>query len=305
MAELHYKTSCTVVGYERTSLTLVPSRATSVTLDPLHEAFLFDCVTKGLKPRTIEVYDRTIKLLSAYVSKPLDQVTRLDAMNFVNHLRTRMSDRTLHHRIRVLNIFYAFLVSSGCVATDPFAGIRPKYQSQPQLTATDDQVLKLLIACAGSPSPNRNVALVKILADTGCRKEEASSLCASDVNLDNRRITFRVSKTKPRIVPLTSELHSVLGKYLEVRGCEGATSSSLWGVGNPYALVNYVVVKYSNGTLTPHSLRRKFAVDWIRKGGSETSLMRIAGWSSRSMISLYTSAVGDELAQEEFSRILS
>jgi len=48
--------------------------------------------------------------------------------------------------------------------------------------------------------------------------------------------------------------------------------------------------------LTAHSFRRGLATRWLRSGGSEVHLMRVAGWSSPRMVARYTSAVATEEA---------
>ncbi len=43
-------------------------------------------------------------------------------------------------------------------------------------------------------------------------------------------------------------------------------------------------------TLHPHQLRHFFADAWLKENGSESGLMRAAGWSNRSMLDRYASA---------------
>ena len=40
----------------------------------------------------------------------------------------------------------------------------------------------------------------------------------------------------------------------------------------------------------PHQLRHTFAHLWLSEGGSETNLMRLAGWQSRAMLRRYGAA---------------
>lgn len=286
---------------QRTPLHLVPSQPISVPLDPTLTAFLLHCDAKGLKPRTMELYKRTVRFFSHWLAKPLTETTKLDALTYISELRNEYQAQTIHTRALVLRVFFQFLVTEGITEVNPFATIKPKFQHKPQLTATDEQLTRLLLGCVASPSPTRNVLLATLLIDTGARKGEIGSLASTDLNLENSRVTFRESKTKPRIVALSPRLQSVAAKYLGER----EPHESLWNVKNPYDLVEYVVKTYSRGELTPHSIRRHFAVSFLRSGGSETSLMRIAGWSSTAMVRIYTEAVGQELANDELMRYFS
>jgi hypothetical protein len=55
--------------------------------------------------------------------------------------------------------------------------------------------------------------------------------------------------------------------------------------------------------LPAHALRRGDAVNWLRRGGSQTSLMVIAGWRNPVMVSKYTRALAADLALEEARRL--
>ena len=51
--------------------------------------------------------------------------------------------------------------------------------------------------------------------------------------------------------------------------------------------------------LTAHAFRRGFAIDWLRRGGTEQGLKSVAGWSSGLMVERYTRSAKAELAIEE------
>ena len=149
----------------------------------------------------------------------------------------------------------------------------------------------------------RDVALLTLLVDTGARKRELASLTAADIDLTSGTVRFPVSKTMVRTVPLTDRAVVALGRWL--REPRHRRRLAVVGDATPYQLVRRVVSLHSKGTLTPHSLRRAFAVRALRNGMSESSLMRLAGWSNSAMIQTYVRAHADTIAAEQFRKLMN
>jgi hypothetical protein len=56
--------------------------------------------------------------------------------------------------------------------------------------------------------------------------------------------------------------------------------------------------------MPPYAMRRRFAVSWLQRGGSQTSLQTIYGWSSPVMVSRYAKSLASETALIEFRRLM-
>lgn len=251
----------------------------------------------GRRPATLAHYEYVLNHLTSWRGQDITDLTRLEARSYLRTLTDTYAPGGVASRLKALRSFYSWCVREELATENPFRGLTVKVPDEAQPTATEEQIDAMLQSAKRN---KRDLALLTVLADTGCRKGEIAAVEFRDLDLTTGTITFRESKTKPRTVPLTDRAVIALARYLRGRG---TSSGSLWSVGDPYSLVKAAVKRHS--TLTPHTLRRAFAVRWLANGGSETSLMRICGWSSITMIQTYVKASQDSIAHDEFRRMMA
>jgi integrase len=224
-------------------------------------------------------------------------VTRAEAYRFVQWLGDNYKPGGVAIRVRSLRAYYGWLVKEELIDKNPFKGITVSVPAEAKLTPSENEIDAMLAKAKGH---RRDHALLLLLVDSGARKGEVAALTVKDVDLSSGMITFRVSKTVARTVPLTDRCIVALGKWLRERGDGGG---SLWGVADPYSLVRAVLDRYSE--FTPHSLRRAAAVRALRAGISVPSIERLFGWRAGSaMLQTYVAAHADSIAHEEFARLM-
>jgi site-specific recombinase XerD len=83
---------------------------------------------------------------------------------------------------------------AGLLEENPMAGLSMKVPKTLPRVPEDDDVRRLLLACADTFEGRRNRALVALLADSGLRISEALRLRIEDLNFASRTITVRAGK---------------------------------------------------------------------------------------------------------------
>jgi integrase len=226
-------------------------------------------------------------------------------------------------RIRQLGVrrFVAWLIATGHVPVDPFAGIKGPKQTQKLVTPLSDDELRALIATCAAPTRRpgeplhhrRDEAIIRLMFETGIRIGEITALQVHDVDLDAGRVTIRHGKGGlGRVIPIGSTTSAAICAYLahrEHHRC--AELPNLW-LGERGAEFGYDGLSKAlrrRAALAgiagfhPHKLRHTAAHRWLAAGGSESALMAIAGWTRTDMLVRYTRAHAAERAAQEAQRL--
>ena len=233
----------------------------------------------------------------------LTTVSRFEALAFSRHLTETYTPCGVDSRLKAIKALYNWAFAEELVTENPFRRITVTIPDDPRPTASDEQIEAMLRSARRN---RRDFALITLLVETGARKGEVAAVTMADVDLSSGMVTFRESKSRPRTVPLSDRAVTALARWLQYRG---VGSGSLWscpwpsggqsvpaGQGGGEAPLRGNVVA---ARLTP-PVCRQLAVE----GGSEVSLMRLCGWSSREMIALYSRDSADLIAADEFKRLM-
>ncbi len=144
--------------------------------------------------------------------------TRAEAYGFVQWLGDNYKPGGVAIRVRSLRAYYGWLVNEELIDKNPFKGITISVPAEAKLTPSDDDIDAMLAKAKGH---RRDHALFTLLVDSGARKGEVAALTVKDVDLASGMVTFRVSKTVARTVPLTDRASS-----LSASGCANAATAA-------------------------------------------------------------------------------
>ena len=271
--------------------------------------------------RTLDVYARAMATLLQFLKDqgmPLTAraVTREHIEAFVAarlagvnaHTGRALRPATARVEYAALLRFWAWAVEEGEIAVSPMVHIvAPRIVVDPVRVLTEAELAALLKTCDGASfRQRRDMALLRLLIDTGMRRAECAALTLAAVDLEQDVARVLGKGGKWRTCPFGKRTARALDRYLRLRvRAPQAEEPALW-VGYHGALKAPTIAaiveargrKAGLEELHPHMLRHTWAHAFLAHGGQEGDLMRLAGWSSRTMLGRYGASGADARARE-------
>jgi integrase/recombinase XerD len=273
-------------------------------------------VEKGLRPLTCEAYDGDLKTFAEFLEGRqaiLVSAAQQDVAAFLEHLRKHSIDsRSAARKLSCLRGFYKWLLLDRRIHHDPTVNIEsPKaWKVLPKSLAEAEVSEMLERAAMRAEHPQaqaialRDCAILELLYAGGLRVSEITGLGTGDLALDAGRVLVRGKGDKERIVPLGRAAVKSLEEYLRMGRPHLARIStkrkssstrhdatrlflSLRGMPLTRQWV-WHLVKASNKSASPHSLRHSCATHMVEHGADLRSVQTLLGHADISTTQVYT-----------------
>lgn len=272
-------------------------------------------VERGLARNTLEAYRRDGEGFLAFLRSKgwtLESVGREHLFEYVRHLHTRLSVRSISRRIVSLRSLYRFLLLDGYLNEDPTETLdSPRtWRSLPSYL-TQEEVNHLLAAPdVSKPFGLRDRAMLEVLYATGLRVSELVGLKIAEVDLEGSFLRTLGKGSKERIVPLGDTSLDYLNRYLQ----ESRPHFLRRRLANPFLFLTQqggpmtrqyfwqLIVRYGRSCglakkLNPHVLRHSFATHLLENGADLRAVQIMLGHSDISTTQIYTHVTRKRLKQ--------
>lgn len=243
-----------------------------------------------------------------------EHIAREHVEAWLGALRERgAAANTLAARYKALRVWFAWLAEEHEIPTSPMARMKPPaVPEQPPLLLSTDQLRRVLKQCEGRDFyARRDLAILRLLLDTGMRRGELAGILVADIDWDLDVVIVTGKGRRDRACPFGKKTAVALDRYVRERARHRfASLPQLWlGLSGPltgngvYQVVRNRAVAAGLGHAWPHLLRHIWAHNWLAAGGQETDLLMLAGWRSRSMLSRYGASAAAARAREAHRRL--
>lgn len=270
-------------------------------LSDVVDEYLAALLVAGRSPRTIEWYRANLVEFIRFIERDGRAATVADlrpatVRRWLVSLSARsrpLAPSSLAGRVRTIKAFGTWIAAELDLPANPVRAVPiPRVPEQLVRSLRDHEIARLIQAAAESRQPQRDLALILLMIDTGIRLSEVAALRVVDVDLIEGRCRVMGKGSRERVVPIGRRTRKALRGWSSARRPSPVGSSPLFigpqgsrlSARGVHQLVHRLAGRAGIETrCSPHVLRHTFARAFLTNGGDVFSLQRILGHSPRSI----------------------
>lgn len=264
----------------------------------------------GLKAATMADYSRALKEWNDYSNGHIFGATKEEAATYAAKVlqRSDLQANAKYRRLYPLQKFYYWAKKKGFVLLNPFDGVvNMSFTCQPPKQAPDKKRVSQIIESADKQRSHllkvRDRAMFELAYSSGLRRCELVGLNIKDVDFGDGTVKVTGKRGKERMVPVGRRALNAISVYLHTvrpRLAKGSSSPALF-IGwlekskrlTPTA-ISFIFQRRKQG-ITPHGLRRAFAVHTLRNGAGIQHIQRMLGHVKLETTQVYTALKTEDL----------
>jgi site-specific recombinase XerD len=265
--------------------------------------FILSRESMRCSPATLEWYRYTAGMFIVWVEK--QGVTYPDQIN-ANHVRQYIAelsrggktDNTCHDHARAIRTLLRFWLKEKVIA-EMIEFEMPRLEKKRLPTLTAEQLQHVLSKCNV-----RDRAIILVMADSGVRRAETINLNWGDLDMNTGLLRVRRGKgRKDRSTVVGATARRALLKYMrELTNVRPDAPLFQTQEGERFASDGFIQIFHrlsdrAGVYVSPHALRRTFAILSLRAGMDALHLQNMGGWTSLDMVNHYAQMVDDDLLQ--------
>jgi integrase/recombinase XerD len=209
---------------------------------------------------------------------------------------TGKQDTTVHDNARAIRTLLRFWHAEGYIPA-PVKFDMPKLAKKRLPVLTAEQLQTVLKYC-----DVRDKAIILFMVDSGLRRAEVCALNWEDVDMQNGLVRVKRGKgQKDRSAVVSPTTRRALVKYRrtlqEHNGVLFRTNTGKRFTGSGFLRIFQRLTKETGIHITPHAMRRTFAILSLRAGMDVLHLQALGGWSALNMVAHYAQMVDEDLLQ--------
>ncbi|NSW52218.1 MAG: tyrosine-type recombinase/integrase [Anaerolineae bacterium] len=273
--------------------------------------------SNGFSPHTVKYYAGCMKrVLKAIGDRPVAAIQYQDLVLFMADVSARgRSQNTLRAYWKSFRSFFSWAQLELGLKELPNAKIKCPAEPPTEVIPFTQEDVQALLKAAEYTRPAvshgrksfqmkrataaRDIALVKLLLDTGLRVSEAARLTVGDVDLfDNCAVQVHAyrsgKKSRPRTVFISRRTAYQIHRYLSTRDKPHNSEPLFLSIkNNPMDrdsirhLLDNLGTRADVPNTHPHRFRHTFAIEFLRNGGNVYTLQRLLGHSTLDMVRRY------------------